>query len=171
MTAGSRDCRFFDGRPLLDRQALPVLSANSIAMQRSGSRRFHRTPRRPVPWARRAGKTGIRRSSSSPAGRARDFARAMPTAFCVPSARRFCKSRATKGLSLPSAPDRVPRALLTAHVERMQAKAFNVVAAVSGTDKGAAPVVVMTPRSGVVVVRERARRRLGVLAGDHARDA
>lgn len=39
-------------------------------------------------------------------------------------------------------------ALLTAHVERTQAEAVNVVAAVSGTDKSAAPVIVMTPRSG-----------------------
>ena len=38
--------------------------------------------------------------------------------------------------------------LLTVHVERVQARAFNVVAVVSGTDKGAAPLVVMTPRSG-----------------------
>jgi hypothetical protein len=37
---------------------------------------------------------------------------------------------------------------LTAHVERTQAQAFNVVAAVSGTNKSLAPVVVMTPRSG-----------------------
>ena len=40
------------------------------------------------------------------------------------------------------------KALLTAHVERTQAQAFNVVAVVSGTDKSAAPLVVMTPRSG-----------------------
>jgi hypothetical protein len=40
------------------------------------------------------------------------------------------------------------KALLTAHVERTQTEAVNVVAAISGTDKGAAPVVVMTPRSG-----------------------
>src|SRR5581483_286690 len=39
-------------------------------------------------------------------------------------------------------------ARLTAHVERKQAQAFNVVAAMAGTDKSAAPVVVMTPRSG-----------------------
>ena len=38
--------------------------------------------------------------------------------------------------------------LLTVHVERVQARAFNVVAVISGTDKGAAPLVVMTPRSG-----------------------
>ena len=38
--------------------------------------------------------------------------------------------------------------LLTVHVERVQARAFNVVAVVSGTDKDAAPLVVMTPRSG-----------------------
>ena len=38
--------------------------------------------------------------------------------------------------------------LLTVHIERVQARAFNVVAVVSGTDKGAAPLVVMTPRSG-----------------------
>jgi hypothetical protein len=40
------------------------------------------------------------------------------------------------------------KALLTAHVERMQAQAFNVVATVSGTNKSLAPLVVMTPRSG-----------------------
>ncbi|MCK9918563.1 M28 family peptidase [Microbacteriaceae bacterium K1510] len=39
-------------------------------------------------------------------------------------------------------------ALLTAHVERTQAEAVNVVAAVAGADKSAAPVIVMTPRSG-----------------------
>jgi hypothetical protein len=38
--------------------------------------------------------------------------------------------------------------LLTSHVKRTQAKAFNVVAVVSGTNKGAAPLIVMTPRSG-----------------------
>lgn len=40
------------------------------------------------------------------------------------------------------------KALLTTHVERTQAKASNVIAAVSGTNKSAAPVIVMTPRSG-----------------------
>jgi len=40
------------------------------------------------------------------------------------------------------------KALLTAHVERTPAKAFNVTAVVAGTDQGLAPVVVMTPRSG-----------------------
>jgi hypothetical protein len=40
------------------------------------------------------------------------------------------------------------KAVLTAHVERTQAQAFNVVATVSGTDKNLAPLVVMTPRSG-----------------------
>jgi hypothetical protein len=39
-------------------------------------------------------------------------------------------------------------AVLTAHVERVQGQAFNVVAAVSGTSKSMAPLVVMTPRSG-----------------------
>ena len=39
-------------------------------------------------------------------------------------------------------------ALLTAHVEHVQAQAFNVIALVSGTNKSLAPVVVMTPRSG-----------------------
>ncbi len=39
-------------------------------------------------------------------------------------------------------------AVLTAHVERTPTKAFNVVASVSGTSKDAAPLVVMTPRSG-----------------------
>jgi hypothetical protein len=37
---------------------------------------------------------------------------------------------------------------LTAHVERAQAQAFNVIAVVSGTSKSIAPLVVMTPRSG-----------------------
>ena len=40
------------------------------------------------------------------------------------------------------------KALLTAHVERVQAHAFNVTTVVSGTNKSIAPVVVMTPRSG-----------------------
>ena len=40
------------------------------------------------------------------------------------------------------------KALLTTHVERTQTDAFNVTATISGTNKGAAPVVVMTPRSG-----------------------
>jgi hypothetical protein len=38
--------------------------------------------------------------------------------------------------------------LLTAHAERTDAKAFNVVATVPGTNNSAAPVIVMTPRSG-----------------------
>ncbi len=37
---------------------------------------------------------------------------------------------------------------LTAHVERTPAQAFNVVVVVSGSNKGLAPLVVMTPRSG-----------------------
>jgi hypothetical protein len=40
------------------------------------------------------------------------------------------------------------KAQLTAHVERTQAQAFNVVTVVSGTNKSLAPLVVMTPRSG-----------------------
>jgi hypothetical protein len=40
------------------------------------------------------------------------------------------------------------KVLLTAHVERAQAQAFNVIAVVSGTNKSIAPLVVMTPRSG-----------------------
>jgi hypothetical protein len=40
------------------------------------------------------------------------------------------------------------KVLLTAHAERTHAQAFNVVTAVSGTDRSAAPLVVMTPRSG-----------------------
>jgi hypothetical protein len=40
------------------------------------------------------------------------------------------------------------KSVLTAHAERTQTQAFNVVAVVSGTDKSAAPLVVMTPRSG-----------------------
>jgi hypothetical protein len=41
-----------------------------------------------------------------------------------------------------------PKAVLTAHVERTQAQAFNVTAVVSGTDRNLAPLVLMTPRSG-----------------------
>lgn len=40
------------------------------------------------------------------------------------------------------------KAVLTAHVERVRAQAFNVVATIAGTDRSAAPLVVMTPRSG-----------------------
>jgi hypothetical protein len=39
-------------------------------------------------------------------------------------------------------------AVLTTHVERIQAHAFNVTAVVPGTKRNAAPLVVMTPRSG-----------------------
>jgi hypothetical protein len=39
-------------------------------------------------------------------------------------------------------------AVLIAHVERVPATAFNVVATIAGTDNGLAPLVVMTPRSG-----------------------
>jgi hypothetical protein len=39
-------------------------------------------------------------------------------------------------------------AVLTAHAERANTQAFNVVTAISGTDRSAAPLVVMTPRSG-----------------------
>ncbi|HEY1475732.1 MAG TPA: hypothetical protein VGF53_16775 [Pseudolabrys sp.] len=40
------------------------------------------------------------------------------------------------------------KALLTAYAERVRAAAFNLTTVVSGTDKSAAPLVVMTPRSG-----------------------
>ena len=40
------------------------------------------------------------------------------------------------------------KAVLTAHAKRTQSRAFNVTAVVSGADKSAAPLVVMTPRSG-----------------------
>jgi hypothetical protein len=40
------------------------------------------------------------------------------------------------------------KATLTAHVERTPAQAINVTASIAGTDKNAAPLVVMTPRSG-----------------------
>lgn len=39
-------------------------------------------------------------------------------------------------------------ALLTAYVARTPAQAFNVTATIAGADKAAAPVIVMTPRSG-----------------------
>jgi hypothetical protein len=39
-------------------------------------------------------------------------------------------------------------ALLTTHVQRTQAQAFNVTAVVSGSNRSIAPLVVMTPRSG-----------------------
>jgi len=39
-------------------------------------------------------------------------------------------------------------AVLTAQVARRDAQAFNIVATISGTDRSAAPLVVMTPRSG-----------------------
>jgi hypothetical protein len=38
--------------------------------------------------------------------------------------------------------------VLTAQVERIDAQAFNVVAEIAGADRGAPPLVVMTPRSG-----------------------
>ena len=81
----------------------------SIAMHRSGLPKFHRTPQRPVHWEMRAGKIDIRPSSSSPAGRAPDFARAMPRAFCVRLVLRCCRLPARKRRSLPIARDRARR--------------------------------------------------------------
>jgi len=40
------------------------------------------------------------------------------------------------------------KVVLKAHAERTQAQAFNVIASISGADRNAAPLVVMTPRSG-----------------------
>jgi hypothetical protein len=40
------------------------------------------------------------------------------------------------------------KAVLTAQADRVQTEAFNVTAMVSGTDRSAPPLVVMTPRSG-----------------------
>jgi hypothetical protein len=53
-----------------------------------------------------------------------------------------------EGLVLAECVRQGAKALLTAHVERTQARAFNVVTVVSGTNKSLAPLVVMTPRSG-----------------------
>ena len=39
-------------------------------------------------------------------------------------------------------------AVVVAHMKRTSAEAFNVIAAISGSDKALAPLVVMTPRSG-----------------------
>jgi hypothetical protein len=49
---------------------------------------------------------------------------------------------------LPGCAQQGAKALLTAHVERVQAQASNIVAVISGTDRNLAPLVVMTPRSG-----------------------
>jgi hypothetical protein len=40
------------------------------------------------------------------------------------------------------------KAVLTAHVERLQASALNIVVSIGGMDRNAAPLLVMTPRSG-----------------------
>ena len=63
------------------------------------------------------------------------------------------------------------KALLTAHVERAQAQAFNVVTVVAGNRQERCAPGRDDAAQRVVVVRERARRRFGLLAGDHARDA
>ena len=63
------------------------------------------------------------------------------------------------------------KAVLTAHAERTEAQAFNVVASVSGSNSGAAPLVVMTPRSGWWSCASERGGGSGLLAGDHARRA
>ena len=63
------------------------------------------------------------------------------------------------------------KAVLTAHAERTQAQAFNVVASVSGSNSGAAPLVVMTPRSGWWSCASERGGGSGLLARDHARRA
>ena len=60
---------------------------------------------------------------------------------------------------------------LTAHVERTQAQAFNVVASVSGTDKSARTPCRHDTAQRLVELRERARWGSGLLARDHARRA
>ena len=76
--------------------------------------------------------------------------------FCPSNAASFLRPFGPPVLQVASeeAPflaDRARRgaqAVLTAHVERVQAQAFNVIALVPGTDRSTAPLVVMTPRSG-----------------------
>jgi hypothetical protein len=60
---------------------------------------------------------------------------------------RFCRLPARKLLS-SSIARQGAHAVVTAQVERTQAQAFNVVTVVAGTNRSAAPLVVMTPRSG-----------------------
>jgi hypothetical protein len=76
--------------------------------------------------------------------------------FCPSNAESFLHSFGPAVLQVASehAPfltdcaQRRSQALLTAHVERADAQAFNVTTAISGTKKNLAPLVVMTPRSG-----------------------
>ena len=82
--------------------------------------------------------------------------RGLRSGFCPSNADSFVRPFGPPVLQVASAEAdfladcarRGAKAVLTAHVERTQTRAFNVVASVSGTDKGSAPLVVMTPRSG-----------------------
>jgi hypothetical protein len=76
--------------------------------------------------------------------------------FCPSNADRFVRPfgppvlqvSAEEAAFLTDATRQGANARLTAHVERTQVEAFNVVASLAGTDRSAAPLVVMTPRSG-----------------------
>jgi hypothetical protein len=76
--------------------------------------------------------------------------------FCPSNADRFVRPLGPPVLQVASehasfladCARRGAQALLTAHVQRMPATAFNVTAAATGADPGLAPLVVMTPRSG-----------------------
>ena len=76
--------------------------------------------------------------------------------FCPSNAESFLRAFGSPVLQVASeeasfladCARRGSKAVLTAHVERAPAQAFNVVALISGTDRSLAPLVVMTPRSG-----------------------
>jgi hypothetical protein len=76
--------------------------------------------------------------------------------FCPSNADSFLRPFGPPVLQVPSeeaafladCARRGAKALLTAHVERTQIQAFNVITMVPGKERSAAPVVVMTPRSG-----------------------
>ena len=145
--ARSMGCRFSMAASRV-RQASRAPSESLEAMRPSPSPNLRRMPQTRVRWVKRAGRTGIGRLSSSRVARSPDFARAMPTAFCGRSGRRCCKSPVEEASFLADCAREGAKAVLTAHAERTEAQAFNVVASVSGSNSGAAPLVVMTPRSG-----------------------
>ena len=93
----------------------------------------------------------------------------MPTVFCVPLGRRCCKLPRGNAIPWPIARDRARTCLLTAHVERTPVQAFNVIAVSFGNRPKYRALGRDDAAQRVVVVRERARRWLGLLARNHAR--
>src|SRR5215831_87812 len=142
MVAKLRDCHSLTAGSRLPR-ASEVAWRTSVVMHLLGLLKFHRTLPRAAHWV-------TRRQNRHQAIVV--ITRGARPGFCPSNARSFLRPfgppvlqvTSEEALFLADCARQGSEAVLTAHVERTQAQAFNVVAAVSGTNKSLAPLVVMT---------------------------